>query len=121
LWVLLALVFLISTRANLQYEHEQKIRAHNPQATIFNSRVAEAILTPDEKIDAWLRGGLLPLIVFGLILARRTLAGATESFEREEMQRLKVAVRGVNYRTRRKKESEKLAAELTPPANFAGQ
>lgn len=112
LWVLLCMVFLISTRANLQYEYEQKIKAHIPEAKIFNSAVVSKVLTVDEQIDAWLRGGLLPLIVLGLILARRTLATASAHFEQEETKRLYVQLRSVEYRQRKKDAADELAASL---------
>lgn len=105
LWVLLAIVFFISTRANLQYEYEQKIRAHSPAAQVFSAAVVDKFLGADEKMDAWLRGGLLPLIVFGLILARRALADAAGTFERDELKRLRESERGFEYRERKGRET----------------
>lgn len=111
LWVTLIVVMFISTRANLQYEYTQKIHAHNPKEAVINSGTVDRYLEIDEIIDSWLRGGLIPLLVLGMIAARRLLGTASESFEREEMQRLKVALRGSEFRARKKSLVDELTGE----------
>ncbi len=102
LWVVLGTVMFISTRANLQYEYGQKIHAHNKTEKIVSSHTVDTYLEADEIADSWLRGGLIPLLVLGMIAARRLLGTASESFERDEMQRLKNSLRTADFRARKK-------------------
>jgi hypothetical protein len=69
-------------------------------------------LEADEIFDSWLRGGLIPLLVLGMIAARRLLGTASESFERDEMNRLKVTLRGAEYRARKKNLEDELGGEV---------
>lgn len=111
LWVVLGTVMFISTRANLQYEYTQKIHAHNPKEKVVNSDTVERYLSFDEVADSWLRGGLIPLLVLGMIAARRLLGTASESFEREEMRRFTASVKGQVRRGRKKKLESEIAGE----------
>ena len=112
LWVVLVVVMFISTRANLQYEYGQKIHAHNRAEQVVNSNTVDKYLDFDEIADSWLRGGLIPLLVLGMIAARRLLGTASESFEREEMARLKTSLRGAAHRARKKNLEDELGGEV---------
>jgi hypothetical protein len=112
LWVILSVVFFISTRANLQYEYTQKIHAHNLSEKVINSDSVDYYLKADEIFDSWLRGGLIPILVLGMIAARRLLGTAGESFEREEMQRVKVALRGAEYRANKKQIENEVGGDV---------
>lgn len=112
LWLVLIVVMFISTRANLQYEYAQKIHAHNSKEQVISSETVDRYLNWDEVADSWLRGGLIPLLVIGMVMARRLMGTAAESFERDEMNRLKVSLRGAESRGRKKQLENELGGDV---------
>lgn len=112
LWGVLAIVMFISTRANLQYEYEKKLQQKNvlicqtqPTQCIPSSRNIDAYFSASEIGDAWLRGGLLPLLILGMIAARRLLQTSSATFEADETRRIFDALRAAEYRERIKAET----------------
>lgn len=113
LWVILFTLMWISVRANVSYEWEKKVAVKYPKQTYtVNAVNVDTFLTKDEQLDAWQRGGLIPLLVFASIIIGRVMLSTKDGFEREETQKLRVATRGAKYRTRKKKEQVQLEREL---------
>ncbi len=131
LWLVLFTLMWISVRANVRYEWEKRVEVKFPKGICklydeenqcaqwekinVNESNVHLYLSEGERAEAWQRGGLIPLLVFASIIIGRVMLSAKDGFEREETQKIKTAVRGYKHRTRKKKENETLAAELTPP------
>lgn len=129
LWFVLFTLMWISVRANLRYEWEKKVELKFPKGKCVlvaddgacerrekisvNATNVDAFLSPDEQSEAWQRGGLIPLLVFASIIIGRVMLSSRDGFEREETQKIKTAVRGVKYRTRKRKEQVTLEKELS--------
>jgi hypothetical protein len=110
LWAVLAVVMLISTQANLYYEYEKKLANKLPRGTrvVVSQETINRHMDFDEKIDAWQRSGLIPLLVLAMIAARRVLGDAATGFDREETGKTKKQLRDAAYRARKKQEKERL-------------
>ena len=110
LWGVLVVVMFISTRANLQYEYEKKLQQHfpNDQTILVNSATVDKYLGRDEILDAWLRGGLIPLLVLAMIFARRILTVSSVNYGTEENQKTTAAIRQKQYRIRKQAEKNQL-------------
>jgi len=121
LWGVLFTLMWISVRANVRYEWEKRVEVKYPRGVcvVFddsgfcdkwekinvNESNVHEYLSSGEQSEAWQRGGLIPLLVFASIIIGRVMLSAKDGFEREETGKLKVAVRGVKYRTRKRRES----------------
>ena len=105
LWFVLIVVMYISIRANLYYEYEKKLAMQSPDGApvLVNERTISR-LDSGERLDAWQRGGLIPLLVLAMIAARRVLSSASNSFFTEETVKTTAAIRQKAYRERKKRE-----------------
>lgn len=114
LWAVLVVVMFISTRANLYYEYEKKLQLITGRETVLvNSQTVDRYLGADEVLDAWQRGGLIPLLVLAMIAARRVISSASGGFAKEETQKTARQLRDARYRAKKKAEKEKLLRKLT--------
>lgn len=98
LWLLLFAIFLISTRANLQYEIKHIIDSKKDAVFAF-----EYELTFMDYVDAWLRSALLPALILGLIYGRLLIEKGFYAYQQEELRRLQQRERSRRYREKRKK------------------
>lgn len=127
IWGILLILMWISVRANISYEWEKKVAIKYPHGECkqivegdrckryeninVNSENVEIYLTADEQLDAWQRGGLIPLLVLGSILIGRLMLASRDGFEKEEMARFKMAQRQAGYRDKRKNLEKVLGGE----------
>lgn len=113
LWVLLTTVMAISTRANLNYEHQKRLernpRAVYMQATAPTTANVNEYLDTSDKIDSWLAGGIIPFLILGISFARSLQIASAQHFETAEVRKAAKIERDRRYRERKRKELKRVA------------
>lgn len=94
-WGLLVLIFIISTRANLQYELKQIAKHQSLLFTVYEYKLSD-------YIDAWLKSAILPALILGLIYARVLIAHALQQYEIAQRRMERARERSRRYRERQR-------------------
>ncbi len=118
-WLCLLIVMTVSIRANLKYIYKQQLAQHSAammktdperakQIALVTDENIEQVLDFGERIDAWMSGALIPILILGVIFCRGMQTQAGDTFERTETVKISSRERTAAYRKRLAKISKGL-------------
>lgn len=93
-WALLVAVFVVSTKANLEYELKNIASAYG----FFGDYDYKL----SDYVDAWIKSAILPSLILGLIYARVLIAKSFHAYEVEQLRLTKQRERSRRYREKLK-------------------